>query len=146
MKYSVLVIILLALTGCAGARYTSTTRIERDSAYHYTQHLDSLYSAFRQRDSAYRRDSVYIREKGDTITKYVEKMLYRWRVRTDTLYRDRLRVDTLYIARADSTVIEKPVHIEKPIKWYNRAFMWYGKMCCIAVILWAIFLYLKQKF
>lgn len=146
MKHFVFIVSLLMLAGCASTRHASTTRIDRDSTYHYTRQLDSLYRAFWQRDSVYKRDSIYIYEKGDTVTKYVEKMLYKWRTRTDTVYRDCLQVDTLYIERTDSVTVEKPVYIEKPIKWYNQGFMWLGKMCCIALILWAIFLYLKRKF
>lgn len=146
MKHFVFIVSLLMLAGCASTRHASTTRIDRDSTYHYTRQLDSLYRAFWQRDSVYKRDSIYIYEKGDTVTKYVEKTLYKWSTRTDTVYRDRLRVDTLYIERTDSVTVEKPVYIEKPIKWYNQGFMWLGKMCCIALILWAIFLYLKRKF
>lgn len=146
MKHFVFIVSLLMLAGCASTRHASTTRIDRDSTYHYTRQLDSLYRAFWQRDSVYKRDSIYIYEKGDTVTKYVEKTLHKWRTRTDTVYRDRLRVDTLYIERTDSATVEKPVSIEKPIKWYNQGFMWLGKMCCIALILWAIFLYLKRKF
>ena len=146
MKHFVFIVSLLMLASCASTRHASTTRIDRDSTYHYAQQLDSLYRAFWQRDSVYKRDSIYIHEKGDTVTKYVEKTMYKWRTRTDTVYRDRLRVDTLYIERTDSVTVEKPVYIEKPIKWYNQGFIWLGKMCCIALILWAIFLYLKRKF
>lgn len=146
MKHFVFIVSLLMLASCASTRHASTTRIDRDSTYHNAHRLDSLYRAFWQRDSVYKRDSIYIYEKGDTVTKYVEKTLYKWRTRTDTVYRDRLRVDTLYIERTDSATVEKPISIEKPIKWYNQGFMWLGKMCCIALILWAIFLYLKRKF
>lgn len=31
-------------------------------------------------------------------------------------------------------------------KWYNKPFTWIGYLCCIAALLWAIFLYLKRKF
>lgn len=146
MIHFVFIVSLLMLAGCASTRHASTTQIDRDSTYHYTRQLDSLYRAFWQRDSVYKRDSIYIYEKGDTVTKYVEKTLYKWRTRTDTVYRDRLRVDTLYIERTDSVTVEKPVYIEKPIKWYNQSFIWLGKLCCLAAILWALFLYLKRKF
>ena len=99
-----------------------------------------------QRDSIYQHDSIFVREKGDTVTKYVEHIRYQYKLHTDTMYRDRLRIDTLFINRTDSVTVEKPVYIEKPIKWYNRAFIWGGKLCCIALILLALFLYLKRKF
>lgn len=146
MKHFVFIISLLMLASCASPRYTSTSRTDRDSTYNYTRQLDSLYRAIWQRDSVYKRDSIYIYEKGDTVTKYVEKTLYKWRTHTDTVYRDRWRTDTLYIERTDSVTVEKPVYVEKPIKWYNQGFIWFGKMCCIALILWVLFLYLKRKF
>ncbi len=133
------------VASCGSTRRT-TARIDRDSVYISTVYLDSLFKATTQRDSTYQRDFVYVREKGDTVIKYVERTKYRLNARTDTLYRDRLRRDTVYVYRADSVSVEKPVYIEKPIKWYNQAFIWCGKLCCLAVILWVLFLYLKRKF
>lgn len=146
MKYFVILLIASLLIGCAAPRYGSTVQIDRDSTHFSTQRLDSLYKAIWQRDSVYKRDSIYIYDKGDTITTYVEKTLYKWRTHTDTVYRDRWRTDTLYIERTDSIAVEKPIYIEKQIKWYNQGFIWLGKMCCLAAILWALFLYLKRKF
>ena len=40
----------------------------------------------------------------------------------------------------------KPVYIEKPHRWYETGLMWAGGLCCIAAIMWALFLYLKRKF
>ena len=145
MKYLIFAL-LLALTGCASTRVASSYNTNRDSTYVSTRYLDSLYRAVFLRDSTYRRDSIYIREKGDTITKYVERVMYKWRTRTDTLYRDRWRTDTLFIERVDSAYVEKPVYVEKQLRWHQQGFMWLGKMCCIAAILWAMFLYLKRKF
>lgn len=145
MKYLIFAL-LLALTGCASTRVASSYNTDRDSTYVSTRYLDSLYRAVFLRDSTYRRDSIYIREKGDTITKYVERVIYKWRTRTDTLYRDRWRTDTLFIERVDSAYVEKPVYVEKQLRWHQQGFMWLGKMCCIAAILWAMFLYLKRKF
>lgn len=141
-----LIFTVLILASCASQRVITTHTIDRDSTYHSTRYLDSLYKAVFERDSTYRRDSVYIYIKGDTVTQYVEKELYRWRTKTDTVYRDRVRTDTVYMDRVDSVRIEKPTYIEKPIKWYNQGFIWVGRLCCLAFILWLIFLYLKIKF
>lgn len=146
MKHFVLLILLSMLASCGSMRHASTTRINRDSTYVSAWHFDSLFRAIMQRDSIYQRDSIFIREKGDTVTKYIERTRYQYKTRTDTLYRDRLLRDTVYINRTDSVTIEKPVYIEKPIKWYNKALIWCGKLCCLAVILWSLFLYLKRKF
>lgn len=145
MKPIIVFISLLMLASCASTRHASTARIDRDSTYTSTQRLDSLFRAIMQRDSIYRRDSIFVREKGDTVTKYVERVRYQYKTRTDTVYRDRTVRDTVFINRTDSVRVEKPVYIEKPIKWYNQAFIWCGKMCCLAFILWVLFLYLKRK-
>lgn len=144
MKHLFTILAAILLASCASTRYASTYDESRDNTRVSTHQLNSIFARLMQRDSIYIRDSIYVREKGDTVTKYVEKALYKWRTRSDTVYRDRLRVDTLYTERTDSVTVEKPV-IEKQIKWYNQGFMWLGKMCCIALILWAIFLYLKRK-
>lgn len=146
MRKLLLTILLLILAGCASQRATTTHQVERDSVYYSRAHVDSLFKAIWQRDSVYRRDSIIIYQRGDTVTRYVEKEVYKWRNRTDTVYRDRLRVDTVYMERTDSVHVEKPVYIEKPIKWYNQGFIWVGRLCIIALILWVLFLYLKRKF
>jgi hypothetical protein len=147
MRYLTALIALLMLAGCASTRRAvNTYQMQQDSTYNSVRRLDSLFRVMMQRDSTYRRDSIYIWEKGDTITKYVERTKYRIVTRTDTLYRDRLRTDTLYINRTDSVTVEKPVYIEKQMKWYDKGFIWVGRLCCLAAILWALFLYLKRKF
>lgn len=147
MRYLTALIALLMLAGCASTRRAvNTYQMQQDSTYNSVQRLDSLFRVMMQRDSTYRRDSIYIWEKGDTVTKYMERTKYRIVTRTDTLYRDRLRTDTLYINRTDSVTVEKPVYIEKQMKWYDKGFIWVGRLCCLAAILWALFLYLKRKF
>lgn len=133
------------LVSCASQRIAATYQTDRDSTYTSARYLDSLYKAVFDRDSTYRRDSIYVYVKGDTVTKYVEKEIYKWRTRSDTIYRDRWRVDTVYMEKVDSTIVERPVYIEKPIKWYNQGFIWLGRLCLIALIIWAIILYLKRK-
>ncbi len=60
----------------------------------------------------YQRDSIYIREKGDTI--YIYKEHIRWR--------DRVRIDTLLRVERDSIVVERPVEdkVEKPLSLAQR--------------------------
>ena len=144
MRKYILTLLLLILASCAGQRATTAHHVERD--YYSSARLDSLFRAIWQRDSVYRRDSVFIYQSADTVTQYVEKEVYRWRVRTDTVYRDRWRVDTLYIERRDSVHVEKPIYIETPIKWHDQGFIWLGRVCLISIILWVLFLYLKRKF
>lgn len=41
---------------------------------------------------------------------------------------------------------DRTVYVEKQMKWYDKGFIWVGRLCCIAVILLVLFLYLKRKF
>ena len=99
--------ILLALSSCS-------PRI----VDHYQR--DTTYIVKRDSVRFYDRDSIFIKEKGDTIYQYVEK--WRWR--------DRVRVDTIYRARVDSVAVEriKEVKVIKPLSWWEtlkiRAFWW----------------------
>ena len=141
MKHLLWILAALLLTSCAATKRTTTER-----EYNSTQHLDSLFTSTLSRDSIYIHDSIYVREKGDTLYKYVEKIRYKYITRQDTITRYTLKVDTVYRDSGHVEVNERPVYVEKPVKWYNKGFMWLGRMCCIASILWALFLYLKRKF
>lgn len=144
MKHLLCITVLLMLMGCATSRKASTTEV--DNKYHYTERLDSIFITAVQRDSIYMHDSIYVKEKGDTVYKYVEKLRYKYVNSVDTLYRTITQVDTAYVDRTKLEVYEKPVYIEKKVKWYNKVCMWLGRICFLAAILWAIFLYLKRKF
>lgn len=67
---------------------------------------DTVYINKFQHDSIYRHDSIYIRERGDTV--FVEKYRY--------LFVDKLRHDTLYISHADSIRVPYPVE-KKLTRW-----------------------------
>jgi hypothetical protein len=78
----------------------------------------------------WQRDSVYIREKGDTVYHYVEKIRYR----------DRFRIDTLVQVREshDTTVVERKVEKELSVgqKAKIGAFWWLlaGLAACVGWI------------
>ena len=121
----VLLLAAFALAACSTVRYVPVE----------TVHSDTLIQKIAKLDSIYVRDSIYVYVKGDTITKYVEKWRYKYRT----------QYDTLYIAKRDTVTVTVTEIREKPIKWYNQGFIWVGRLCCIAFILWIIFLYLKRK-
>ena len=146
MKHLFLILAAILLASCASIRYASTYDESRDSVRVSTRQLDSIFARLMQRDSVFIRDSIYVREKGDTVTKYVERVRYQYKVRTDTLYKYRTLRDTVYMEKRDSIRVEKPVYIEKPRRWYETGLMWAGGLCCISAIMWALFLYLKRKF
>lgn len=114
-------VILLTLASGCSPRIVEHIRYQHDTTYVV------------RRDSVrfYDRDSIYIREKGDTVYQYVEK--WRWR--------DRVRVDTFYRTRVDSVAVErtKIVEVEKPLsgwrKWQIGAFWWLAG-AVVLLLLW----------
>ena len=76
-----------------------------------TVRLDSIYLTQTLRDSIVRYDSVYVRDKGDTL--YVERWKY--------LYRDKVRVDTMVSVRVDTLAVPYPV--EKKLTRWERVKM-----------------------
>ena len=78
----------------------------------------------------WQKDSVFIREKGDTVFQYVERIRYR----------DRFRIDTLREVRElhDTTVVERKVEKELSVgqKAKIGAFWWLlaGLAVCLAWI------------
>ena len=85
---------------------------------HY-QH-DTTYIQKVQIDSVYKRDSIYVKDKGDTV--YIYKELWREKYKY-------LR-DTVAVVRVDSVAVEreKIVEVEKPLSkwksWQLAAFPW----------------------
>ena len=92
---------LLWLTGCKQVQYVPVETVR----------LDSIYLTQTLRDSIVRYDSVYVRDKGDTL--YVERWKY--------LYRDKVRVDTMVSVRVDTLAVPYPV--EKRLTRWERVKM-----------------------
>lgn len=69
---------------------------------------DSIYFAKLQKDSIYIQDSIYIKEKGDTV--FVDKFKY--------IYKYVNLQDTCYIEKKDSILIPYPV--ERKLTWWER--------------------------
>ena len=82
-------VICLLLASCGQVRYVPVETVKRDSIY-----LQQV-----RHDSIVRYDSVYVRDKGDTV--WLEKFRY--------LYRDRLVRDTVYVGRTDTVRVPYPV-------------------------------------
>lgn len=99
---------LFVICSCRTVKYVPVETVKVDTTY-----INKL-----QRDSIYMLDSVYVKEKGDTVL--IEKYKY--------LYRDKLVRDTMYISKADS--IQVPYPVEKELtKW---------QQLCVNVGGWAI--------
>ena len=115
-----IIIALLLLTGCS----------PRIVEHIVVQH-DTTRAVVRDSVRFYDRDSIFIKEKGDTVYKYVEK--WRWR--------DRVKVDTFYKVRIDSVAVEsiRTVEVEKPLSAVRKAeigaFPWLVGALAVCVVL-----------
>ena len=92
--------LLFVICSCRTVKYVPVETIKVDTTY-----INKL-----QRDSIYMLDSVYVKEKGDTV--FIEKYKY--------LYRDKLVRDTLYMAKTDSIQVPYPVEKELTIWQYLK--------------------------
>lgn len=115
---------LLLVCSCRTVKYVPIETVKVDTTY-----INKL-----QRDSIYMLDSVYVKEKGDTVL--IEKYKY--------LYRDKLVRDTMYISKADS--IQVPYPVEKELtKWQQFRMYFGGWAMCIVVISILILIVYKIK-
>jgi hypothetical protein len=121
-------VILAALLSC------SPRIIERVEVRHDTTAIMKLDSV-----RLFERDSIYVREKGDTVFQYVERIRYR----------DRWRVDTLRTVRVDSVAVERIKEVKKPLSWWQktrqRAF-WPLLLSVAALLAWTFRKYIKKLF
>lgn len=115
MRHMIL-LLLLILGGCR-TEYVPLDVVRYDSAM-----IEKL-----MRDSVYVRDSVYLKEKGDTIYKYKDRVVYIYRDRVDTIFAEKIRE------------VEVPVMVERKLTWWERVKLEYaewiiGVMVAIALI------------
>ena len=92
MKWIYCIILVTTLCSCRSGKYVPIETVRTDSIY--INHV--------QRDSIYQHDSIYIREKGDTV--WMEKYKY--------IYRDKIVRDTMYFNRTDTIRESYPVEKE----------------------------------
>lgn len=92
---------------------------------------DTTYVQQVKVDSVYRRDSVFVREKGDTV------FIYKERIRDRYVFRH----DTLRLVKVDSVVVErvKEVEVEKPLSAWKTAKIeafWWLIASVLLLLLW----------
>ena len=102
MKHcQIIFIVLLAsaiFSGCKTIKYYPLETVRHDTVYIQSLKVDSILV----------RDSVHITEKGDTVTEFRLKYIYKYKDRTDTLYLS--KVDTVSV----------PYPVEKELtKWQS---------------------------
>ena len=102
MRLSLVLAILVVLTGCKSIEYVPVEKV-------VTQ-VDSIYINKVQVDSIFERDSIFVNQyiKGDTV--YCDKVSYVYR------YRDKLRTDTIHHWNVDSVLMNhtRIVEVDKP--------------------------------
>lgn len=77
-KILIFIIALVGFVSCRSIKYVPVESVRHDSIY-ITKH---------QRDSIFQRDSIYVREKGDTVIIYKDKYIYVYNNKTDTIFRN----------------------------------------------------------
>lgn len=113
-------ILLVMVTSCS-PRIIETIRYQRDTTYVQQVKVDSVY----------RRDSVFVREKGDTV------FIYKERIRDRYVFRH----DTLRLVKVDSVAVErvKEVKVEKPLSAWKSAKIgafWWLFAAVLLLLLW----------
>ena len=107
MKPLYLFIILLTSAIWSGCRTIEYYPLE-------TVRIDTVYVNKQRVDSVMVRDSVHIIEKGDTVTEFRLKYIYKYKDRTDTLY----------ISKTDTVSVPYPV--EKQLTKWQQTKVNYG--------------------
>lgn len=116
--------LLLLFGSCRSIRYVPVETIR----------TDSLYLTRTRTDSIHIKDSVYIREKGDSV--FVDK----WHI----VYRDRMIRDTAYIEKEKE--LEVPYPVEKELTWWQKTKLELGEFSIgIILILLIVVIWLVKK-
>ena len=119
------IIVPLAVLMLAGLHSCAPRVITQHVAVH-----DTTYITAHSLDSIFFRDSIYIREKNDTVYQYVEKWRTRYLQKTDTLYK----------AVRDTTVVKETVEVPRQKTWWDKT----KNYLLIALAALALFAYRKQ--
>lgn len=115
-----LVVMMLTFPSCS-PRIIEHIRYQRDTTYIEKVQIDSIY----------KKDSVFVKEKGDTIFIYKEKVREKYK----------FVHDTIRMVKVDSVAVEhiKEVKVEKPLSWWQKARMnafWWLLGGIVICLLW----------
>ena len=128
MKWIYCFLLVTTLCSCRSVKYVPVETVRTDSIY--INHV--------QRDNIYQHDSIYIREKGDTV--WMEKYKY--------IYRDKIVRDTMYFNRTDT--IRESYPVEKELTHWQQIKLelggWaFGVIITVALIIIGWLLYKSRK-
>jgi len=89
------------------------------------------------RDSVFQYDSVFVKDKGDTI--YLERYRY--------LYKDKIVRDSIF--KTDSIRVPYPVEtvreVKKPLSGWQNFQLWCGRIALVVALLTIIYFMLRLK-
>lgn len=88
-------LLAVLVTSCGSLRKQVETIYVRDTTYISKVKVDSVF----------KRDSIFVKEKNDTVYVYKEKVRDRFRMLCDTVYRH--IVDSVYVDRVREVQVEK---------------------------------------
>ena len=126
LAYFVFTILLAsAICSCSRVQYIPVESVKHDSVFFNRIQTDSVYVM----------DSVLV-VKGDTVTEY------RWRY----VYRYKGRTDTLYVNRTDSIRVPYPVEVEKKLTLWQRVKVGLGGYAIVAVIITVLIVFGRQVY
>ena len=112
MRYVLAILFAFLLFGCkTKMQYIPIETIKSDTTFIYKLKVDSVYH----------RDSIYIVSKGDTITEYRYKYIYKYIHHTDTLF----------ISKTDS--ISVPYPVEAKLTAWQQVKVNYGGWAILSV-------------
>lgn len=114
-------VLMTQLSGCKQIEYVTVPEY----------HTDTLIQTNVQRDSIYSHDSIYIKDRGDTV----------WIERWHTKYKEVAVHDTTYISKTDSVPKPYPVpeYIEKPLTWWQKTRIYAGNVLLVGLFVAAGF-------
>lgn len=112
---AIVLLVLMLFTSCTTTKYIPVIE----------QRTDTLIQTRVQHDSVMLKDSINVRESGDTV------YFTRWRTQ---LVKKEVH-DTTYISKTDSVPVPYPVteYVEKPLAWWQKGLMWMGVALMVIV-------------
>lgn len=126
-KLGIIIAMLLVLSGCKTRTVVMTVPEVR---------TDTLIITKSQRDSIWLHDSVYVSEKTENDTVFLE--VKKWH----TKYIETRTRDTIYIATHDTIPQPYPVEVikevERDLSWWQKTKMWVGGIAMLLLLAWFV--------
>lgn len=120
MKHIVFFTLLAAFASCKTIKYVPVETVK-------TEYIERLKS-----DSVLVYDSVFIKEKGDTV--FIEKYKYAYKTKTqiDSIFKS----DTIQVPYEVEIIKE----VKKPLNWFQQLQIWVGRIVMISFLLFLAYI------